>query len=230
MQDDVTTNTNNTLTTAEIETVWQSHCLEVWTIIPRFVATMGLPEPTPTHPDTIFPHLRCFATNGQVRCALLADLNLHDRIFEAVHTDFAAAMAKGKVFRDQMGGWLNRCTQRKTWKLATPRAKQLYIELQAEKGGTDIVTNVSDSTPSVDELVSNRQVLRRCGLIAERLSLDDRQLLDAKFSGAGYAELAAIRGTTGDAVKAKACRLWDAVREQILKGNDDDNDPKTEPE
>lgn len=163
-----------------------------------------------------------------MRRSLLEDIGLHDRIYEAVERDFRKAVGKGRVDINRVGGWLNRTTQRKTWKLATPRAKQLLREVQPYGTNTQIFERISDDCLFADELLANEEFRRRYDRIMVSLSLEDCQLLDAKVEGRGYAELAAIRGKTPGALKAKASRLCAWIRSQVLDVHE--NERKEDPE
>lgn len=214
------TTSKNPLATNEASNTWQHSAYDVLAMIPRFIQTMGLPAPIDAERRESACALGGLPRKGDVRRALMADIGLQDRIYDAVERDFHRAVAKGQVDRNQIGGWINRTTQRKTWKLATQRARQLRLEIQPFHTDRQIFDNISDFGPPADELLADEEFRACYESVIVSLSVEDCQLLDAKAEGNGYSELAAIRGKTSGALKAEACRLCARIRRQVM-GIDD---------
>ena len=217
-------NCKNPLLEDQAEAAWQIHCLEVLAMIPRFIENMGLPVPQESERCDASSELGCIPSDDAVRRALRTDVGLHDMIWQSVERDFFRYVRKGRVEREQVGGWLNRATQRKTWKLATPRAKKLFREIRPYANVGNVFERIADSGPLPDELLSNMEFRRRFDSVIADLSIEDLQLLDAKTEGKGYAELALIRGKTTGSLKAEACRLCARIRRGVLKPSATEND------
>lgn len=205
----------NPLAEEQIEAEWQRHCLEVLMLIPGFIKNMGLPVPQESARFDALSELGCIPSEGAIRGTLRTDLGLHDKIWQAVERDFFRYARLGRVESDHVGGWLNRATERMTWKLATRRAKELFREIRSYTN-SNIFDHVSDSAPLPEELLSEKVFRRRLDSVIANLPVEDLQLLDAKTEGRGYAVLALTRGKTTGALKAEACRLCAKIRREVL--------------
>jgi hypothetical protein len=218
---------NNPLTENQAEAAWRTYCLEVAAMIPLFIENMGLPVPKEPERRDAVGELGYMPGDGAVRRALRLDLGLHDVIWKAVERDFFKYARLARIDRDHVGGWLNRATQRKTWKLATSRAKSLFREIQPHANAGNVIEHIADSGPLPDELLSDMEFRRRFDSVVAALPIEDIQLLDAKAQGNGYADLALVRGKTAGALKAEACRLCASIRKQLL--DSEVGSPQTDP-
>lgn len=186
----------------------REYCLEVVTNIPRFIRRMGLSKSLGRTIEKLKSFGCHLPTFEQIRLVLVQDLILQTQIYERVEKDFRTSVAKGQVDRNHVGGWLNRTTERKTWRLAESKAKRVIWELSAIAGGTDDLANIGSTDYLPDELLASREVAERFAEIVATLSIEDKQLFDAKIAGRGYEELAIARGKTPNAIKTEASRLW----------------------
>ncbi len=220
----------NPLQSYEMTAAWQKYCPEVVTNIPRFIGNMGLKKSLKRLLEKTAALGQPVPTCRQIVLILVQDIELHTDIFVRVEREFRKAVPKGRVDRDHVGGWINRATQWHTWKLAVSKAKRLIREVPLCTEGTDALTRIGTTKDSPDELLADRQCAERYAGIVAKLSIEDRQLFDAKLAGKGYATLAAARGTTPAALKTEVSRLCKEIvaavqgDEAIAPVDDEDDD------
>ncbi len=208
------------LTPEEIEAAWQEAFLEIDKNILLIIRKMGFKRSLARLIEELVSAGQYVPTCDQLKLALIDDLDLHARIFERVYKDFRKAVTKAKVDRNHVGGWLNRTTRRKTWKLAMPRARELLYELQPYTEGTDELANIGNSEWSPDELLMLREFTERYAEVVASLSIRERRLFDAKIAGKGYADLAVAYHATTNAIKAEVSRLCQRIV-RLVRGDDD---------
>lgn len=190
---------------------WALYRTEVLNMIPGFIHTMGLPKPLRyTGPEGRTPGKK------EIRRALMRDGRLHAKVYRKVRREFRRGVRKGKVYRDNVGGFLNRVTQRATWKLATSRAKVYRGRLLPRRSGRDVVESIADPSESVEELLANHEARARLGRALARLPAEDRELMEAKVQRGLYEALALARGTTVGALKTRAHRVFKKLRQDVL--------------
>lgn len=212
----------NSLSPSDADSTWTAYCAEVASGIVGFIRTMGLPARTASTPTEGFGRL---LTRTEVRGALLRDYDLHAKVLDEVERDFRRAIPRGGVDRDQVGGFLNTVTQRRTWKCATRRAKEMLVTLQPLEDADDVLSSIADGDSDPEALFSRREACQLLGEALAQVSPDDQQLIDVKLAGGGYAELAAARGTTVGALKTRAHRVW---QDLCCAVRNDGNLPTTE--
>lgn len=208
-----TTTSFSPLLPEEASDAWEHYRSEVEENVPKFITTMGLPPPVSNQGCE---HIGRPPTKREVKLALRDDSKLHEKIMERIEREFHNAVNQGRVDREKIAGFLNRVTHRTARKLATQKARPLLATLMPYVDINELLANVADLGMSPEELLANREVLRRYGHVVARLPARDLELLDAKFTMGGYDSLAEKRRSTAGAVKTKACRLWETVCRQIL--------------
>ena len=210
----------------EAAAAWQKHCPQVVTNILRILKKrMGFSKSLGRLIEKLKAAGFHVPTFERIRLALAKDLKWQTDVFERVEKDFRKAVANGKVDRNHVGGWLYCATKRKTWKLATSRAKQLIQELPAcAHQGTEVLENIGTTEYSPDELLALREFTEHYAQVIAALSIEDSQLFDAKIAGKGYEDLAVLRGKTPDAIKTEVSRLCLRIREAV--GDHDNSETK----
>lgn len=219
MQDSGNDNPITPLTPDEFEATWQKFFVEVDQTILLTVGKMGFSRSLKRTIEKLTSRGQYVPTCEQLQFALTNELGLHTRILENIRDSFQRAVFKGKVDRSHAGGWLYKATRRKTWKLAIPRARQLLFELHPCVAGTDELANIGSSEWSPDELLILREFSEQYAQVTATLSIEERQLLDAKIAGKGYSNLAAAKRTTENAIKTKVSRLCQRIARLVQADN-----------
>lgn len=194
---------------------WQEYCQEVVTNILRFIKKMGYLQSLKRQLENLESSGRYVPTSKQIGRVLAVDLEVQTDIFERVKSEFQKAVANGQVDRNHVGGWLNCATKRKTWKVAIPRARHVVRELSAYGGGTEVVANAGTADDSPEDLLILHEFAKRYARFTAGLTIEDKQLFDAKIAGRGYSDLAIARGKTPEALKTEASRLCKRIEHAV---------------
>lgn len=196
--------------------LWNEVRNEVIKAIVGTLRTMGLPtvagrgaRPIPSGVGGRTPSPQA------VRLALVRDRELHDDILDEVVRQYWAAVYNGKVGGEADKPLIFCIVQRTTWKRGTRRARELLNTLEPV-GTSDVLTSVPSDASPVDEVVDRKAVLERLRRTLKRLSPEEQALIQAKVEGS-YDSLD-LPGLEKSSVRARACRLWKRVVEEILEG------------
>lgn len=136
-------------------------------------------------------------------------------ISQAVLLSFFVRSAAGQYDLEQPEQLLNLLVAMTRNKLASSaRRENRQRRDQRRTGGSneDALAQVVDPRPGVEEVVANAELLQR---IRQRLSAEERQLVDLRGDGFSWEAIAAQRGGTAQARRMQLARAIDRVAREL---------------
>lgn len=212
------------LTFAEARKVWTETQADISKWIAWVVRAMAMPVPEQQQGSRRRRSRAGRAPSvGAVRLALLDDLQLAEDIAATVGEEFFRAVERGKVYAgDDARGFLYRVTERRTWKVATKRAKELLRTLEPAGYGEQPVDMVADMTGSPEDLAAALELAVQVREIIVALDPIDREILVAIEAGAKDVELAERFNLRPGSIRSRLCRVRrlfaEVLRTQRLPG------------